>query len=434
MVTARHADMPHGIVAPMERRILVLGAGRHQKELIRRAEARGLRVVAADYYPDAPGKAFASYPVDVDALAIGQNIDLARRYGVCAVITTGTDMPLVTMAEVAAALHLPCYLTPESARRATDKRSMARAFAECGVRRAPWRETTSAAQAARAADDIGFPLVVKPVDSQGQRGTRRVDAAPALRAAVAEALDASRARAVLVERFLHGGEITASAWAKGGEVHLQMLTDRITYNPAPAIGICFQHVYPSMRAAGLQALVRETLRRIARCYGVNDSPLYVQMIVADGGVHVVEAACRVGGGHESSLMPIATGVDVLEPLIDLALEGRSPAIPDVHDETGAAGHALVNFLLARPGRVATLEGFPRLLEQRRIVEGEYYIGPGHLCRPIVDGQGRVGYFVARAATRSALLERAAAAYADLKLADASGADLLFVPQPPELLA
>lgn len=418
----------------MERRLLVLGAGRHQKDLIRRAEARGLRVVASDYYPDAPGKAFASYREDVDALDIEQNIRIARRYGVCAVITTGTDMPLVTMAEVAAALRLPCYLTPESARRATDKRRMARAFSECGVRRAPWREAASAAAAAGAAGELGFPVVVKPVDSQGQRGTRRVDDGRALDAAVADALSASRARHVLVERFLPGGEITASAWAKGDEVHLQMLTDRVTYNPAPAIGICFQHIYPSLRAAGLQAHVRETLRRIARCYGVSDSPLYVQMIVADGAVYVVEAACRVGGGHESSLLPIATGIDVLERVLDLALAGRSAPIGDVHDESGAGGHALVNFLLARSGRVATLRGFPRLLEEGRIVEGEYYIGAGHECRPIVDGQGRVGYFIARDATRAALLGRAAAAYADLALADVQGGNLLFVPQAPALLA
>ena len=67
----------------MEKRLLVLGAGRHQKGLIRRAEARGLRVVASDYYPDAPGKAYASYRADIDALAIEDNIRLARKYGVC---------------------------------------------------------------------------------------------------------------------------------------------------------------------------------------------------------------------------------------------------------------------------------------------------------------------------------------------------------------
>lgn len=417
----------------MEPRLLVLGAGRHQKDLIRRAEARGMRVVASDYYPDAPGKAIASYPVDLDALAIEENVTLARKFGVRGVITSGSDLALVTMAEVAAALRLPCYLTPEAARTATNKTRMARAFAVNGVPRVPWREARSRAEAAEAARDFGFPVVVKPADSQGQRGTSRVAENGALEAAVAAALDASRGGSAVVEPFLDGYEVTASAWAKGDDVRIQMITDRVTYNPYPSIGICFQHIYPSLRAAGLQGPVREALRRIAGCYGVTDAPLYVQMIVRDGELRVVEAACRVGGGHESSLSPIATGVEVLDRLIDLAIDGRSAAIDDAHDETGSRGHALVNFLLARPGTAAVLEGFEELRSSGRIVEGEYYVAPGHECRQIVDGQGRVGYFIARDLSRARLLQRAAAAYGSLTLADSGGKNLLFVPRSEELL-
>ena len=417
----------------MERRLLVLGAGRHQKGLIRRAEERGLRVVATDYYPDAPGKAFASHPEDLDALAIEDNIRIARKYGVCGVITSGTDLPLVTMAEVAAALHLPCYLTPEMARTATDKSRMARAFAEQGVPRAPWREARSLAQAAQAASALGFPLVVKPADSQGQRGTSKVQAPDALDGAVTRALRASRAGSAMVERFVEGWEITANAWAKGDEVRIQMINDRVTYNPAPAIGICFQHIYPSLRAAGLQPRIRAVLQRIARGYRVSDAPLYVQMLVQGDALFVIEAGCRVGGGHEASLSPVATGVDVLDRLIDLALEGRSAPIADVHDESGSRGHALVNFLLARPGVVAAVDGFEQLLQRRQIVEGEFYVRPGHECQPIVDGQGRVGYFIVREASRTRLIEQAATAYGALSMGDASGANLLFVPAPAELL-
>jgi biotin carboxylase len=417
----------------MERRLLILGAGRHQTDLIRRAEARGLRVVVCDYYADAPGKAFASYPQDLDALAVEENIALARKYGVQGVITSGTDLALVTMADVAAALGLPCYLTPEAARTATHKARMAHALAAHGVPRAPSREARSQAEAAEAADIFGFPVVVKPADSQGQRGTSKVCAREALSAAVRDALRASRSGCAIVQPFVQGYEVTASAWAKGGEVRIQMITDRITYNPCPAIGICFQHIYPSMRAAGLQSRIREVLRRIARCYGLSDAPLYVQMIVQGTDVFVVEAACRVGGGHESSLTPVATGVDVLDRLIDLALEGRSADIEDTHDEAGSRGCALVNFLLARPGRVEVLDGFDSLLRRREVLEGGYYIAPGHECEVIVDGQGRIGYFVARAAARPELLERSAAAYRALSVLDAGGKNLLFIPEAHELL-
>jgi biotin carboxylase len=433
MVPLAFVRRSRGIVWPMERRLMVLGAGRHQKGLIRRAEERGLRVVASDYYADAPGKAFASYPELVDALAIEDNIRIARKHGVCGVITSGTDLPLVTMAEVAAALGLPCYLTPEAARTATNKSRMAHAFAEHGVARAPWRVARSLTQAVDIARELGFPLVIKPTDSQGQRGTSKVPSADALGAAVTQALRASRAGSVMVERFVEGWEITANAWVKGDEVRIQMINDRVTYNPAPAIGICFQHVYPSVRAVGFEPRIRTILQRIARCYGVRDAPLYVQMLVHGDALFVIEAGCRVGGGHEASLSPVAIGVDVLDRLIDLAVDGRSAAIEDAHDAGGSRGHALVNFLLARPGTVAGATGFEALLGRAEIVEGEFYVQSGHECRPIVDGQGRVGYFITRAASRARLLERAAAAYGALSLSDARGKNLLFVPSPAELV-
>lgn len=410
----------------MEQRLLVLGAGRHQKELIRRAEARGLRVVASDYYPNAPGKAIASYPQDVDATAIAENVTLARKYGVRGVITCGSDLALVPMAEVAAALGLPCYLTPEAARTATNKTRMARAFAAHGVPHAPWREVRSAG----AALAFPLPVVVKPADSQGQRGVSRVAEQGKLSGAIDAALAASRDGTAIVEPFIEGYEVTANAWAKPDGVRIQMITDRVTYNPLPAIGVCFQHVYPSLRAAGLVARIRETLSAIAAAYGVRDAPLYVQILVTPKGLSVVEAACRVGGGHEASLCPIATGIELLDRLIDLALEGRSAPIEDAHDESGSRGHALVNFLLPNPGRVHELNG---MANNPLIVEGEYYIGPGHDCRPVVDGQGRIGYFIVRAATRAQLLERAAAAYRSLSVADVSGRNLLFIPERKELL-
>ena len=410
----------------MEPRLLVLGAGRHQKALIRRAEERGLRVVASDYYADAPGKALASYPVDLDATAIEENIRLARKYAVRGVITSGTDLALVAMAEVAAALGLPCYLTPQGARTATHKTLMARAFAAHGVPHAPWRELRSAAEP----PPFPLPVVVKPADSQGQRGVGKIANERNFSIGLQTALSASRSGSAIVEPFVEGYEVTASAWAKPEGVRIQMITDRVTYNPLPAIGICFQHVYPSLRAAGAEQRVRDTLNRIARAYGVRDAPLYVQMIVRGADLSVVEAACRVGGGHEASLTPIATGVEVTDRLIDLALEGRSAPIEDAHDSSGARGHALVNFLLPAPGTAARLAGFENNPD---IVEGEYYIRPGHECREVVDGQGRVGYFIVRDSTRAGLLARAERAYRSLTLAGADGRNLLFLPEPADLL-
>lgn len=416
--------------AAPERRLLVLGAGRHQAALIRRAEERGIRVVASDYYPDAPGKALASYPQDGDALDVAGNVELARRFGVAGVVTTGTDMAVVTMADVADACGLPCYLTPHTARVATNKPLMSAHLARHGGRRPRSIEIAAGDDAAHAVAGLRLPLVVKPSDSQGQRGITRVDDPYRIPAAVADAIGESRVSSAIVEEFVAGPEVTASAWVSGGVPHILMVTDRITFNPPPNIGIAFQHVYPSVAAAGRLTDVEGQVRASAAAYEMDEGPLYIQMLMTDGGVRIVEGGARVGGGHEASLIPHVTGVDVIDRLIDLALTGRAEPVAHDYDDGAPGGHALVNFLLARPGRVERLAGFED--PPAGFVEGGFYVGRGFTQREIVDSLGRVGWFLAEGTDRRDLLQRAAAVYRHLRLEDAAGGNLLFLPDPAVL--
>ena len=411
----------------MEKRLLVLGGGRHQKNLICQAEERGVRVVVSDYYPDAPGKQYASYPTNTDALDIEANIKLAREYDVSGVITIGTDMAVVTMAEVADALGLPCYLTPQSARLATDKLLMKRAFVEAGIPICHHEEIARGASDLEKVNSFRFPVVVKPSDSQGQRGVCRVDQPRDVVAAIASARRHSRTGNVIVEEFLRGYEFTVSAWVCGGELVILAIADRVTYNPFPAIGICFQHIFPSLRAKGLTEEIAGIVREVVHCYGVREGPLYIQMIVQDGNIRVVEAACRVGGGHEESSIPISTGVDVRNRLIDLALAGRSTPIDYEFDDDDVEHHVLVNFLLPRPGVTREGKGFHRLVRSGMIEEGEFYFPPGYTCPEVTDGVGRVGYFIVKDKARDGLLRLARSAYSRLELVGSDGMNLLFWP-------
>jgi biotin carboxylase len=284
-------------------------------------------------------------------------------------------MAVVTMAIVADALDLPCYLAASAAGAATNKVAMADAFSRHGVARARLVEVDDAAAAPAATAPLGFPVVVKPADSQGQRGTTKVIDPAQITEAVSLALDSSRAGVAVVEEFVAAPEITVSVWIDDAGPRILAVTDRVTYNPPPAIGIAVQHVFPSIHAAGRLDEVKAQVDAIAMAYGMTRGPLYIQMLVTPERVVVVEAGARVGGGHEASLIPLVTGVDVTDRLIDLALTGDcDPAGYDFAD-TADQRHALVNFLVARPGVVERLEGIDGMVDRGEIAEGSFYIAP-----------------------------------------------------------
>ncbi len=415
-----------------DRRVLVLGAGRHQVPLIQRARERGAFVVTSDYLPDSPGREFASLPLLTDALDSTVNIELAHEHDIDAVLTVGTDQALTPVADVAAARDLPCHVSPDNARAATDKTRMRAALSAADVPMSAFCVVDSDHLPDRSELGTG-PWVVKPADAQGQRGTCRVDSFPDLPAAVADARSESRRRTALVEEFLVGPEATATAWVHDGNIDLLGVTDRVTYNPHPNLGIALRHVFPGIHASDHIDEVADVLGRVARAYEMTDGPLYVQMIISEDGPKVVEAAARIGGGHETALYREVAGVDLTDLSIDLAcgLPPRGSGF-DVRRSTPKC-HGLINFVVAHAGEFTTLSSFDDLIDSTAVADGGWYRRPGFKQSEVVDAQGRIGWFLALADDRPTLIRDSIDAYGRLMVTNADGDNLVYWPEP-ELLA
>ncbi len=397
-------------------RLLILGAGRHQTPLIRRAEERGIETVAADYYEDSPGKRFASHAVLADAFDTDLMLQTAREFDVDGVMTVGTDQAIVAVARVAEALGLPCHVSSEGALRATHKSAMREALAAADV---PMTESSPTTDSATGR--VELPVVVKAADSQGQRGLSIVHDRADLASAVEAARAVSPTGTVVVEKFHVGPELTINAWMRDGEVEHATVLDRVTFNPPPSLGICLQHVYPSMHADRRDECA-DIARGVATAYDLRSGPLYIQSIVTEDGVRVVEAAARVGGGHEAQLFPRLIDLHPIDRSIDLALGFE----PSSHRSSGSPA-GLVNFIVARPGAVSELSSMEALAADGGIDEGGWYVAPGHVQADITDSMGRVGYFIVTGSTRSDAIARASAAYSALEVVDEGGANLAFWP-------
>ncbi len=407
-------------------RLLVLGAGRHQTPLIASAVSRGIHTVALDYYTDSPGKRVASEVVLADALDVDAVLAAAIETRVDAITTVGTDQAVLVAATVAAKLGLPFHITPERALAATNKVQMRRALEEAGVQMTDG-VVLGPDDPAKLASNVPLPCVVKAADSQGQRGMQRVDGLSLMEQAVHLARAASRTSTVVVERFEAGPELTITTWMRDGEPAFLMAADRHTYNPSPAIGICLRHVAPSVfshRSAELEAVALG----VSRAFGVRDGPLYIQLLATPNGFKVVEAASRVGGGHEAQLFDHMFGLQLIEMSIDLSFGTEVRDAPLCSD--GRAG--LVNFVIARPGRMNTLTDMNALVRAGRIDEGQWYVNAGFVQGPIVDSMGRVGAFITTGANRADVLAEADEIYRSLSALDGSGNELIFWPDPAAL--
>ena len=122
-------------------------------------------------------------------------------------------------------------------------------------------------------------------------------------------------------------------------------------------------------------------------YDMKNGPLYAQIIV--GKRHrVIEVGARVGGGNEYYLFKCATGIDLADASLNLAL--NLPENIFRHDHI--CNHALMNFIFAHEGKIENQTDLKDLKRNGKIVDGGWH-KLGDDQGPIVDATARVGWFL-----------------------------------------
>ena len=390
--------------------VLFVGAGRHQRRAILRARELGLRVAAVDRNPDAPGLKEADIAKVVDFADVAAVLKATSRLRVDGVLTVSADRAVPVVAAVAEARGLPGIGT-ETAHLLTHKIAMRGRLADAGVPQPRYAAVRTISEASRAADEVGFPAVLKPADSGGQRGVFRVGSLDEVHAHLHEALFASPTGEAILEEFVDGTEMNGIVIARNGEATPLTLSDRLR-PPGIGFGVGWIHVYPAT-VFGEQL---EESERIAvhtvHALGLRTGIAFPQLIAtADGRVVVVECAARIPGGQMADLVRVATGVDLVEVQIRMAL---GEELPDELVLPRFSQPLAIRFLTAQPGplptgRVQRIGPLDKVLAFPGVVQAEVYLQVGETIRPVrLDGDRR-GYVIAVADTNLEALERAEAA-------------------------
>lgn len=394
-------DQRHGGAAA---RLLVLGAGPAQLGLLAAARKRGLFVIAADRDPSAPGFRFADRRAIVSAEDEPAIERLATAERVDGITAPGIDWPVVIAARVAARLGLPHPISPETAALSTSKLRQRERFAEAGVQQPRFVVCSGVQEAAAAAEELGYPCVVKAPDRQGQRGLTLVTDARRMASAVEVALDASRSATLLVEEHVAGREVTVNAFSVAGRFRPLTVTDRLTAEP-PAFGVALAHVWPSELEPGRIAAAIEVAGAAAAAVGVADGPTYTQVLVGeDGAPRVGELAARLGGGHDAELCRAVLGVD----LNGLALAAALGRDVRPHELAPAAkvGGGCIRFLVAPVGELREVTGLEQAFALGGIKGIRIYRKRGHEFATFVRGADRAGAILAVGRDRAEALRNA----------------------------
>ncbi|WP_318209499.1 MULTISPECIES: ATP-grasp domain-containing protein [unclassified Streptomyces] len=262
---------------------------------------------------------------------------LAARHTLAGVLTWNEPL-LVHTARLAE--HLGLRTNPGSVmENCRDKHATRRLLAAHRVPSARSGRVANLLQATILAEDIGYPVVLKPAGQAGSVGVIRVDNSEDLArafdfAAAGAALAGGQNTDVLVEEYLDGPEISVECVTQHGHTHAVAVT-RKKLGFAPY----FEEIGHTVDAADpLLSQVAPMAAAAIRALGIGHGIQHVEMRLTPSGPRIIEVNGRIGGDLIGHLVRLATGLDLPRIAADLAC-GTNPRLE--HSRLRAAGVTLL---------------------------------------------------------------------------------------------
>lgn len=385
-------------------RVLVIAGGEWQTSLVKKVKELGYTVVNSNLYEDSPAFAFADFSEVADVLDRERNLQIARKYGVQAVVTDESDIAIPTVAYVAESLGLPTIGSHRAAL-FTNKYLMRCFCREHGLKVPEFAHCRSAEEVRDFVQRLGERVIIKPLDSQSSRGVYILEspAQAALYYADSAAWSSDRV-SVIAERYMEGTEFTVDGIVVDGRHYSLAISEKkhYAYNQSIASELFFSYSSPSFDYDRL----RETNDRLVELSGLPFGLTHAEYKFENGDYYLVEIAARGGGTRISShIVPLLTGVDNYRILIEDVLGRRDAArfftAPKPYERC-----AVLKFLDsgAEGSVVHSIEGRQEVLANPRVLELHLEFHEGDRLYHAKDDRSRIGFYIAYGESRQELLD------------------------------
>jgi biotin carboxylase len=285
--------------------------------------------------------------------------------------------------------------SPDAVAGTRDKVVMRERLSATEISQPSFRVIPLGADAVAAANEIGYPCVIKPVSRSASQGVIRVNDATEARSAAARirAIMGDCPEPMIVEQYVPGAEVAVEGLLVNGRLQVLAVFDK----PDPLVGPYFEetiYVTPSRHAAHTLIELERISARATEALGLREGPVHAELRIGPTGmVTVLELAARSIGGLCSRSLHFGGGVSLEEIIIRhaLAMDVGAP-----HRKWLASGVMMLPIRSA--GVLDRVLGQERARAVKGVVELQISIAPGRPVVPLPEGDRYLGFIFARGVT------------------------------------
>lgn len=332
-------------------RVLVLTSDREEAvDRVRRRDVETVVITAERYrplYDGLPGVTVRTVPAIDDLTAVREVGRAEAARGPVRAVVAATEKSVIPAGMLRAHLGVP-GAGPDVAFAFTHKGAMKQRLSDHGVRVAPFRAATTGAQLAEAADEIGYPVVVKPVMGAAGKDTHVVASSAELSRLTDRG--AFGPGPYLVERHVEMvEEVECDGIVRDGRTTFHSVSRYF----APLLTVGTQVIGGSYVVPADDPIVPALGRlhdEVVRALGARDAVTHLECFVTADGLVVGEITCRPGGGSVTDMVQRAWDVDLWDELVRAEL--GEPSAVAVRPAPGVHGWT---YLRSGPDGVAVAE-------------------------------------------------------------------------------
>ena len=310
---------------------IVLGGTAPHGELIKELKKRGYRTVLIDYFEDPPAAKFADCHYQDSAMDFDAVLRIAREENAEVILSSCLDQQMNIAMRVAEALDLTRPFSSDMAEIVTNKRLMKKIMFDNGIPTAKFAVVDKESDL----NELHFDsvIIVKPDASSGSAGVAKMmwceENMDQIKAAVDKACTFGLTGKALVEEFIEGSEMSIHGYVHEGKAKLLFGTCRTCAISDRMNKLLYNLYLPKLKDSLAEKLQKIADQIISVFHLPDQVPLFLQVIVRDDDVYVLEFSPRLAGGISTFVAKEYAGFDFFSLSIDSYLGRKHDFEEDV---------------------------------------------------------------------------------------------------------
>jgi len=370
------------------KKLLILAGQDVHRKIVEAAKELGCYTIVADYLENSSAKKIADEASMISIVEVDQIVDFCKKNKVDGIVNCCNDLASKIVQQVNEIMGWPNIGTFEQVQIMTNK----------GLFKKKCIENNVDVVEEYSEDDvrnglIKFPVLVKPIDSRGSRGSTICDNVEDLEKDILKAKDASSSGKVLIERYMGGHqELSITYMIIDGNPILISVGDRHSGRREDNVDkILSCMIQPSWAIDLYLKNVDEKVKGMLKSIGLKNTVVFMQGFVDGDTIRMFDPAIRFPGNEYERVFTKANGINPMDSIISYSLTGKMEDFNGKYEGSyDLNGKVAVQYMInCRPGTISKFIGVEKIEKHPNII----YVGHKYDIGAVIKNTGDTNHRV-----------------------------------------